>query len=116
MREAPAVEIIHLLENEGAQIRAYDPQAGENAKKEIPGINLFEDVYTLAKGADALVLATEWNEFKQLDFEKILGLMRTPVLVDGRNQWDSAHLRKMGFTYFGVGQGNHVGLAIPRET
>ena len=113
MREAPAVEIIHLLENEGAKIRAYDPQAGENAKKELPGINLFDDVYKMADGADALVLATEWNEFKQLDFEKIFTLMKTPVMIDGRNQWDSTRLRKMGFTYFGVGQGNHVSRALP---
>ena len=109
MREAPAVEIIHLLENEGATIQAYDPQAMDNAKIELPGITLFPDPYTMAEGTDALVLATEWNEFKQLDFERIFKLMRTPVLVDGRNQWDSARLREMGFTYFGIGQGNHVG-------
>ena len=115
MREAPAVEIIHLLENEGAKIQAYDPQASENASKELPGINLCDDPYKMAEGADALVLATEWNEFKQLDFEKIYHLMRTPVLVDGRNQWDSARLRKLGFTYFGIGQGNHVGQATNKE-
>jgi len=115
MREAPAVEIIHLLENEGANIRAYDPQAGENAKKEMPGINLFDDVYNMANGADALVLATEWNEFKQLDFEKILTLMKTPVLIDGRNQWDKTRLCKMGFTYFGIGQGNHIGRVLPSD-
>jgi len=109
MREAPAVEIIHLLENEGAVIHAYDPQAMENAKKELPGIDLCDDPYQMAEGADALVLATEWNEFKQLDFERIFSLMRTPVLVDGRNQWDSVRLRELGFTYFGIGQGNHVG-------
>jgi UDPglucose 6-dehydrogenase len=108
MREAPAVEIIHLLENEGAKIQAYDPQAMENAEKELPGISLCPDPYQMAEGTDALVLATEWNEFKQLDFERILKLMRTPVLVDGRNQWDSKRLREMGFTYFGIGQGNHV--------
>jgi UDPglucose 6-dehydrogenase len=115
MREAPAVEIIHLLENEGARIQAYDPQASENARIELPGIDLCDDVYRMAEGADALVLATEWNEFKQLDFEKIFQLMRTPVLVDGRNQWDSAYLRRIGFTYFGVGQGNHVERALPKE-
>ncbi|MCJ7520393.1 MAG: UDP-glucose/GDP-mannose dehydrogenase family protein [Anaerolineaceae bacterium] len=115
MREAPAVEIIHLLENEGARIQAYDPQASENARKELPGINLCDDLYQMAEGADALVLATEWNEFKQLDFEKIYRLMRTPVLVDGRNQWDSDRLRGLGFTYFGVGQGNHVGRDAKKE-
>lgn len=109
MREAPAVEIIHLLENEGAKIQAYDPQSMENAKSELPGITLCPDPYQMAEGADALVLATEWNEFKQLDFERLYKLMRTPVLVDGRNQWDSTRLREIGFTYFGVGQGNHVG-------
>jgi len=112
MREAPAVEIIHLLENEGAKIQAYDPQAVENAKKELPGISLCDDPYQMAAGADALVLATEWNEFKQLDFERIYKLMRTPVLVDGRNLWDSTQLREIGFTYFGVGQGNHIGAEI----
>lgn len=108
MREAPAVEIIHLLENEGARIQAYDPQAMENAKVELPGIALCPDPYHMAEGADALVLATEWNEFKQLDFKRIYQLMRTPVLVDGRNQWDSVRLREIGFTYFGIGQGNHI--------
>jgi len=113
MREAPAVEIVHLLENEGASVRAYDPQAMKNAAKELPNITLCADPYQTAEGADALVLATEWNEFKQLDFEKIRKLLRTPVLVDGRNLWDSSRLREMGFTYFGVGQGNHTGGKLP---
>jgi len=113
MREAPAVEIIHLLENEGAAIQAYDPQAMENAKSELPGIRLCEDPYEAATGADALILATEWNEFKQLDFEKLRGLMRTPVLVDGRNQWDGRRLREAGFTYMGIGQGNHAAVNRP---
>ncbi len=107
MREAPAIEIIHLLENEGARVKAYDPQAMQNAVKEMPEISLCADAYQAAEGADALVLATEWNEFKQLDFEKIFKLLRTPVIVDGRNLWDSNHLRELGFTYFGIGQGNH---------
>ncbi|MDK2981432.1 MAG: UDPglucose 6-dehydrogenase [Chloroflexota bacterium] len=109
MREAPGTEIIHLLLNEGATVKGYDPQAMENAAKELPHIELCDDPYETAEGADALVLATEWNEFKQLDFEKIYKLMQTPVLVDGRNLWDSQYLRGLGFTYFGVGQGNHVG-------
>ena len=107
MREAPATEIIHLLENEGATVKAYDPQAMENAAKELPNITLCEDPYSAAEGADALVLATEWNEFKQLDFEKLAKILRTPVIVDGRNLWDSQRLRELGFTYFGIGQGNH---------
>ena len=109
MREAPGTEIIHLLINEGATVKGYDPQAMENAARELPNIKLCADPYQTAEGADALVLATEWNEFKQLDFEKVYQLLRTPVLVDGRNLWDSKYLRGLGFTYFGVGQGNHVG-------
>lgn len=107
MREAPAVEIIHLLENEGATIQAYDPQAMMNAKAEMPEIELCEDPYEASTGVDALILATEWNEFKQLDFEKIHKLMRTSVLVDGRNLWDGKRLKEIGFTYIGIGQGNH---------
>ena len=108
MREAPSTEIIHMLLNENASVQAYDPQAMANAEKELPGITLCSDPYQVASGADALILTTEWNEFKQLDFNKIYQLMRTPVLVDGRNQWDSALLRGIGFTYFGIGQGNHI--------
>jgi UDPglucose 6-dehydrogenase len=104
IREAPAFEVIHLLENEGAQIRAYDPQAMENTAKVAPRLTLCETPYQVAEGADALVLATEWNEFKQLDFARIKELMHTPVIVDGRNQWDAAALRKMGFSYFGIGR------------
>ncbi len=107
MREAPGTEIIHLLVNEGAAVKGYDPQAMENAAKELPAVKLCSDPYETAEGADALILATEWNEFKQLDFEKVQQLMRTPVLVDGRNLWDSKFLRGLGFTYFGIGQGNH---------
>jgi UDPglucose 6-dehydrogenase len=115
MREAPAVEIIHLLENEGAAIQAYDPQAMENAKTELPGIRLCDDPYDAATSADALILATEWNEFKQLDFDKLFKLMRTPVLVDGRNQWDGRRLREAGFTYMGIGQGNHSAVDSPNN-
>ncbi|MCL4562833.1 MAG: UDP-glucose/GDP-mannose dehydrogenase family protein [Chloroflexi bacterium] len=105
IREAPALEVIHLLENEGAIVRAYDPQAMGAAARMMKRLDLCENPYEVARGADALVLATEWNEFKQLDFARLHELMRTPVLVDGRNQWDPDKLRSMGFTYFGVGRG-----------
>ncbi len=108
MREAPAVDIIQLLKNEGAKVRAYDPQAMENARRQLPDLELCDNPYQVSDCADALVLATEWNEFKQLNFRKIFKLMRTPVLVDGRNQWDSKRLRDIGFAYFGIGQGNHI--------
>jgi UDPglucose 6-dehydrogenase len=108
IREAAALDVIHLLENEGAHVRAYDPQAMENAAKVLKKVKLCKNPYEVAQGADALVLATEWNEFKQLDFKRIKQSMKTPILMDGRNQWDGDYLRSLGFTYFGVGQGNHV--------
>jgi len=104
IRDAPALEVIHLLQNEGARIQAYDPQAMEAASKMLTRIRLCENPYEVADGADALILATEWNEFKNLDFARIYELMRHPVILDGRNLWDRNRLRKMGFTYFGVGR------------
>jgi len=106
IRDAPALEIIHLLQNEGATIRAYDPQAMQNAAQILPRVVFCKDPYEVAQGADALLLAVEWNEFKQLDFERILPQMRTPILMDGRNQWDPDRCRNLGFTYFGVGRGS----------
>jgi UDPglucose 6-dehydrogenase len=105
IREAPALELMHLLQNEGAHIRAYDPQAMENAAQTLKRVTLCENPYQVAEGADALVLATEWNEFKQIDFTKIYPLMRQPVIMDGRNLWDPDYLRGLGFNYFGVGRG-----------
>ncbi|MEI8132745.1 MAG: UDP-glucose/GDP-mannose dehydrogenase family protein [Leptolinea sp.] len=106
IREAPALEVIHLLQNEGAHIKAYDPQAMENAAQLLVKVQLCDNPYQLAEGADALVLATEWNEFKQIDFSRIFPLMRQPVIMDGRNLWDEKALKSMGFQYFGVGRGS----------
>ena len=104
IRESPALEIIHLLQNEGAKINAYDPQAMENAGKVFNHVNLCENAYEVAEGADALLLATNWNEFKQLDFTRIYKLMKHPILLDGRNLWDAEPLRELGFKYIGVGR------------
>ena len=104
IREAPALEVIHLLLNEGACVRAYDPQAMENASHELERVILCQTPYEVAEGADALILATEWNEFKQLDFNRIHQLMHTRIIIDGRNLWDPERMKEMGFTYFGVGR------------
>ncbi len=104
IREAPAIEVIHLLQNEGAIIQAYDPQAMENVNEELHRVKLCSNAYEVAEGSDALLLATEWNEFKQLDFSRILDLMQTPIIIDSRNLWDPDRLKEMGFTYFGVGR------------
>ncbi|NMB56001.1 MAG: UDP-glucose/GDP-mannose dehydrogenase family protein [Leptolinea sp.] len=106
IREAPALEVIHLLQNEGAKIQAYDPQAMENANQVLKKVKLCENPYQVAEGADALILVTDWNEFKQLDFSRVKELMKRPVIMDGRNLWDEESLRKLGFEYFGVGRGN----------
>ena len=106
IRDSAALEIIHLLKNEGAHIRAYDPQAMEKAASVLKNVTLCESPYQVAEGADALVLATEWNEFKQIDFGKIKELLNNPVILDGRNLWDADQLKSIGFTYMGVGRGN----------
>jgi UDPglucose 6-dehydrogenase len=106
IREAPALEIIHLLENEGATVQAYDPQSMDNAAQALPRARLCDNPYDVAANADALVLATEWNEFKQLDFDRIREVMRQPVLMDARNLYDSDTMRAMGFIYFSIGRQN----------
>jgi len=105
MRAAPSIEIAHLLQHEGAQVKGYDPVAMENAKRELPDVILCSDPYELAEGCDALVVVTEWNEFKHLDMTRIKPLMRRPVLIDGRNIYDPAQMEALGFIYRGVGRG-----------
>jgi UDPglucose 6-dehydrogenase len=106
MREAPSITIIEGLIGNGAAVKAHDPVATEVASKLFHGrVKLVEEPYAAAEGADALFLVTEWNEFRQPDFERLRSIMRTPVIFDGRNIWDAAKLRSLGFTYYGVGRG-----------
>ncbi len=106
MRDAPSIEIIHLLLYEGAEVKAYDPEAMENAHRILgDGITYCKDPYEVAEGTDALLLVAEWNEFKQLDMERVKELMRQPVLMDGRNVYDAQRMRELGFTYRGMGRG-----------
>jgi len=105
MRDAPSVEIIRLLQYEGAQVRAYDPVAMGNAQRLLEKVTFCQSPYEAAQDADALVLVTEWNEFKQLDLIRIREAMRQPVLIDGRNIYDPHRLREMGFIYRGMGRG-----------
>lgn len=104
IRESPALEMIHLLQNEGAHIKAYDPQAMDNARNALANVNLCETPYQVAEDADALLLATHWNEFKQLDFTRLYKMMRQAIVMDGRNLWDAETLRELGFKYIGVGR------------
>ncbi len=105
MREAPAVEIIHLLQSEGAQIRAYDPVAMVNADHYLHHVELCQDAYEAAQGADALVVVTDWNEFKHLALPRLRASMRQPVIVDGRNIYDPAQMKALGFVYRAIGRG-----------
>ncbi|NPA91673.1 MAG: UDP-glucose/GDP-mannose dehydrogenase family protein [Chloroflexi bacterium] len=108
MREAPSIDLYHMLINEGAIVRGYDPVAMENARRLLPEMELAEDPYQLAEGADALVVVTEWNEFKNLDLKRVLSLMRGNVLIDGRNIYDPKRMRELGFEYRGMGRGYQV--------
>ncbi|MEX2013239.1 MAG: UDP-glucose/GDP-mannose dehydrogenase family protein [Candidatus Levyibacteriota bacterium] len=104
MRDAPAIDIIELLQKDGAKIKAYDPQAMEGAKKVLVGVEYEKNAYDAVKGADAVVIMTEWNEFKKLDLEKIKGLMKEPFMIDARNIYDLEQARSLGFNYIGVGR------------
>jgi UDPglucose 6-dehydrogenase len=105
LREAPALEIAAHLAAEGAEVRAYDPVAMPRAAELLPDVEMAATAYDLAEGADALVVCTEWNEFKQLDLEKVRLAMRQPVLVDGRNIYDPLEMTRLGFRYRAVGRG-----------
>jgi UDPglucose 6-dehydrogenase len=111
IREAPALRIAAMLRERGAQVRAYDPVAMEGAARIAPEIRMCKDPYELAGGIDALVVVTDWNEFKQLDFSKIQKLMRKPNLIDGRNIYEPEEMRRLGFHYRGIGRGYNGGKA-----
>jgi UDPglucose 6-dehydrogenase len=106
MREAPAISVVEGLLASGARVRAHDPVAAEVARRIFDGrgVDLVPEPYQAAEGADALMLVTEWNEFRQPDLARLRQLMRSPVLLDGRNVWDAAKARAAGFTYYGVGR------------
>src|SRR5438874_3448938 len=113
LREAPAVEIIHLLKSEGARIKAYDPAANEAARSILPGVELCKDAYEVAKGADALILLTQWSEFRRLDLERIRQSMKYPLLVDGRNLYDPKEMVSKGFFYQPIGRPSHEPAGTP---
>jgi UDPglucose 6-dehydrogenase len=108
MREAPSVDISRWLQTEGALVKAYDPAAMEWASRLLPNVDLTKDPYELAEGCDALVVVTEWNEFKQLQLARIKESMRQPVIVDGRNIYDSHRMEALGFRYRGIGRGHEA--------
>jgi UDPglucose 6-dehydrogenase len=104
MRESPSLVIIDGLEKKGARVRAFDPEAMEAARPMLNGVDYCEDAYEVADGSDALVLLTEWNQFRMLDMAKIKSLLRAPVVIDLRNIYEPEAMREMGFTYVCVGR------------
>ena len=110
VREAPSTALIDALCNAGAQVRAYDPLASGEARKieGMKGIELAESAEEALRGADALAIVTEWQEFRSPDFERMKQLLKQPVIFDGRNLYDPDFVKREGFQYFAIGRGDRV--------
>lgn len=105
MRDAPSITIANELIKDGANVRAYDPIAMEEAASVMPGVEMIDSPYQMAEGCDLLMLITEWNEFRHLDLARVREVMKRPNLFDGRNIYDPIQMAELGFHYRGVGQG-----------
>lgn len=119
MREAPAADIIRWVISQGAAVQVYDPVAHQTGMSElartgvrVEAVTFCEDAYAVAQGADALVIATEWNEFKSLDMVQIRESMKRPIVIDGRNIYEPSLMRSLGFTYRGMGRGTDPAPSI----
>ena len=104
MREAPSITIIRSLQKQGARIRAFDPAGMEEAKKILKSVQYTKDAYEAARGAHGLVIITEWNQFRNLNWNRMAGLLREPVVVDLRNIYEPERMRDLGFRYSCVGR------------
>ncbi|MBP7792034.1 MAG: UDP-glucose/GDP-mannose dehydrogenase family protein [Candidatus Goldbacteria bacterium] len=104
IRDAVSIEVMTMLLEKGCRIKAYDPAAIENSKKVVKGVKYVRNAYDVAENSECLVILTEWNEFKELDLKKIKKLMKLPNIVDGRNIYDPAVVKKFGFNYIGIGR------------
>lgn len=104
MRDAPSITVIRELQKDGARVKAYDPIAINNAKKLLPGVVYNDNPYNTAKDCDLLIVVTEWNEFRQLDLQRIKKEMKQSMLIDGRNIYEPQTLKDLGFVYMGVGR------------
>ena len=104
IREARSLLVISLLEQHGYRVKAYDPLAMKTTAELFPDVTYCADAYEVAAGSDALILVTEWGEFKELDMKKVASLMNNPVLIDGRNLYDPEEMIRAGFIYEGIGR------------
>src|SRR5512139_885792 len=107
MRDAPSVDISNALIAAGARVRGYDPVARHTAAPLMPAVEIYDDVYKMTEGCDALIVVTPWNEFKQLDLEKVKSLLKSPIVYDGRNIYDPKVMKELGFTYRAIGRGTN---------
>jgi UDPglucose 6-dehydrogenase len=105
MREAKSIDVVTRLVEGGVAVRAYDPVAMANARRVLPAsVTYCDSAHVAAEGADAVVLLTEWNEFKLLNLERLRGVMRRPLIFDGRNLWEPERMRRLGFEYYSIGR------------
>ena len=104
IRMSPALELCHRLQKEGAALRVHDPKAMEKARAVLKDVTFVADMNAVAEGCDALVIATEWEEFKQLDLERVRRSLTHPILFDGRNLFDLAEMERLGFIYKSIGR------------
>jgi UDPglucose 6-dehydrogenase len=104
MRDAPAIDIVNLLQNDGAKISAFDPKAMNTAAVVLKNVDYKKDAYEIAEGADLIIVLTEWNDFRELDFTKIKKAMKIPNIIDGRNLYDPEQMKANGFNYVGIGR------------
>lgn len=104
LRESPALKIVSLLKEKGAEVAAYDPVSAEGAKRLMTWLVTTDSPYDAAAGAEALAVVTDWNMFKEVNLEKLKGLMKRPLIFDGRNVYEPEKVRAAGFEYYGVGR------------
>lgn len=104
LREAPALTILPALHEKGARIQVHDPQGMKEAKAICPEYHYMEDAYAACNGADAVVLMTEWNQYRALDLERVRDSMKAPIFIDLRNVYDSGRMLEAGFAYHAIGR------------
>lgn len=115
IRDSPSLIVIEQLLKNGAEVVAFDPVAQKNTEKIFPGISFGHDPYSILSGCDALIVVTEWNEFRDLDFERVKLLMKSPVIIDCRNVYEKEDMRKQGFTYIDFGRRALNSVDNPRD-
>lgn len=104
LREAPSLDLIRALQGEGARIKAFDPAAMEKAKDILKGVEFCPNLYEACRGCDAIVIVTEWNEFRELDLARIKKLLKVPLIIDGRDIYDPEKMKTLGFRYISIGR------------